>query len=127
MAATLAVSDEPPGLAQQTEAFLSYKSVVEKTAGMVGDAEAQRLAQKHGLQVLNLTWEDTGRNKNSADRSEHQRHDDSGAATRSAERKAVSLTCMPVIRFPNFSDLTGDVPLDKISLLVGNEKGERAA
>jgi hypothetical protein len=30
---------------------------------------------------------------------------------------------MPVIRFPNFSDLTADVSLDKFYLLVGNEDG----
>ncbi len=34
------------------------------------------------------------------------------------------LTCMPVIRFPNFSDLSADVPLDRFYLLVGNEKGD---
>src|SRR5207302_985449 len=31
-------------------------------------------------------------------------------------------TCMPVIRFPNFEDKTGDVKMDKFSLLVGNQK-----
>ena len=30
---------------------------------------------------------------------------------------------MPVIRFPNFSDLTADISLDKFYLLVGNEDG----
>jgi hypothetical protein len=121
--ALLSCSD-PPGIAQQTAAYLSYKSVVEKTAGMVGDREAQRLAQKHGLQVLNLTWEDTGRNKNSA---VGPNISDMTIQVQQLDprNEARSLTCMPVIRFPNFSDLTGDVPLDKISLLVGNEKGER--
>jgi hypothetical protein len=36
-----------------------YGTVVQKTAGMVGDAEVQALARKHGLQVMNVTWEDT--------------------------------------------------------------------
>jgi hypothetical protein len=31
---------------------------------------------------------------------------------------------MPVIRAPNFSDRTGDVPMDLLSVMVGNEKGE---
>ena len=30
---------------------------------------------------------------------------------------------MPVIRYPNFSDLTADISLDKFYLLVGNEDG----
>ena len=43
-----------------------YRQAIDKTVGMVGNAQAQQLAGKHGLQVLNLTWEDTGRSKNSA-------------------------------------------------------------
>jgi hypothetical protein len=33
------------------------------------------------------------------------------------------LSCMPVIRFPNFTDLSGDISPDAFFLLVGNEKG----
>ena len=32
------------------------------------------------------------------------------------------LHLMPVIRYPNFSDLTADVPMQKLSVLTGNEK-----
>ena len=32
------------------------------------------------------------------------------------------LTCMPVIRFPNFSDKTVDIPLDEFYVIVGNQK-----
>jgi hypothetical protein len=118
------VCGQPPGLAQQVAEYLSYKSVVDKTSGMVRDQEAQRLAQKYGLQVLNLTWEDTGRNKNSA---VGPNISDMTIQVQQLDprNEARTLSCMPVIRFPNFTDVTGDVPLDKISLLVGNEKGER--
>ncbi len=34
---------------------------------------------------------------------------------------------MPVIRYPNFSDLTADVPMQNLSVLTGNEKGESTA
>jgi hypothetical protein len=34
------------------------------------------------------------------------------------------LSLMPVIRHPNFEDLTADIPLDNFYLLMGNEKGE---
>jgi len=124
MAAMFAGLQDPPGLAQQTEAFLSYKSVVEKTAGMVGDPDAQRLSQKHGLQVLNLTWEDTARFKNSA---VGPNISDMTIQVQQLDprNEAFSLTSMPVIRFPNFSDVSADIPLDKFTLLVGNEKGER--
>jgi hypothetical protein len=36
------------------------------------------------------------------------------------------VTCMPVIRFPNFSDKTGDISADKFFLQVGNENGNSA-
>jgi hypothetical protein len=108
---------------QDTEEERGYRETVRKTAAMVSDAEAVRLAGKHSLQVLNLTWEDTGRFKNSAvgpnisDMTiQVQTHD---AATGQYQA-----TCMPVIRFPNFEDKTGDVKMDKFSLLVGNEKGK---
>jgi uncharacterized membrane protein len=29
--------------------------------------------------------------------------------------------CLPLIRYPNFADLTWDVPIDKVSVTVGNE------
>jgi hypothetical protein len=35
-----------------------------------------------------------------------------------------NLTCLPVIRFPNFSDKTADIDPDKFFLLVGNERGQ---
>src|SRR5689334_10684872 len=123
MAASMIGFDDPPGLAQQTEAFLSYKSVVEKTAGMVGDAEARSLAQRFGLNVLNLTWEDTSRFKNS---SVGPNISDMTIQVQQLDprNEAISLTSMPVIRFPNFSDVSADIPLDKFTLLVGNERGE---
>ncbi|TVS21017.1 MAG: hypothetical protein EA424_01055 [Planctomycetaceae bacterium] len=36
-----------------------YSQVIQKTTGMVRDRAVQRLAQKHGLHVLDVTWEDT--------------------------------------------------------------------
>jgi hypothetical protein len=39
----------------------AYSQVIKKTVDMVHDKAIQRLAEKHGLRVLNVTWEDTGR------------------------------------------------------------------
>lgn len=39
----------------------TYSQVIQKTTGMVRDKAVQRLAQKHGLHVLDVTWEDTAR------------------------------------------------------------------
>lgn len=98
-----------------------YREVIDATAGMVSDADAVRLAQRHGLQVLNVTWEDTGRYKGSSvgpnisDMTIQVQEQD-------PRTKQYRLTCMPVIRFPNFSDRTADIKPDQFFLLVGNEK-----
>lgn len=102
--------------------YAEYQTVIHRTAAMVGDAEARRLAARYGLDVLNVTWEDTGRFKGScvgpniSDMTIQVQHKD----PRSGK---YSLHCMPVIRFPNFSDTTGDISPDEFYLLVGNEKG----
>jgi hypothetical protein len=43
-----------------------YRDAIVQTAQMVKDQKAQALASKHGLQILNLTWEDAGRFRGSA-------------------------------------------------------------
>jgi hypothetical protein len=73
--------------------------------------------------VLNVTWEDTGRFKGSAVGPNISDMTIQVESRRSA-REPSRLSCMPVIRVPNFSDVTGDVSLDIFWLLVGNEKGE---
>jgi hypothetical protein len=100
-----------------------YRQAVEKTAGMVNDAAVQKAASAQGLQVLNLTWEDTGRYQNSSvgpnisDMTIQVQQKD-------PQNGQYQLTCMPVIRFPNFSDKTADISPDKFFLLVGNEKDQ---
>lgn len=96
--------------------------VISKTQKMVRDLRIQKMAHQYGLGVMDLTWEDTGRYKNSSvgpnisDMTIQIQHKDT-------RTEAYSLHCMPVIRYPNFSDRTGDVPLDKFFILVGNERG----
>jgi hypothetical protein len=101
----------------------AYREAIRRTAGMVADPTAQRLAQRHGLQVLNLTWEDTGRYKGSS-----VGPNISDMTIQVAERdprtERLSVTCMPVIRFPNFSDKTCDLDPRDFTLLVGNENGQ---
>jgi hypothetical protein len=100
-----------------------YVQAIQNTAAMVWNNEAQRLANQYGLNILNVTWEDTGRYYNSAvgpnisDVTIQVQH-------RDPLTNQYQLTLMPVIRYPNFSDLTADISLDKLYLLVGNEDGE---
>lgn len=111
-----------PHAALATRPVPGYAQVLTDTANMVADADAQRLAAARGLNIVNVTWEDTGRYKGSSvgpnisDMTIQVQHKD----PRSGDAR---LFLMPVIRFPNFEDTTGDVPLDRFSLLVGNEDG----
>lgn len=104
--------------------YQSYQEVIQKAQNMVSDSAVVELVNKYGLEILDLTWEDTGRYKNSAvgpnisDMTIQVQQKNSGA-------RLYSLACMPVIRYPNFSDKTGDIPLDKFYILAGNENGKK--
>lgn len=96
----------------------AHAEAITRTAEMTRSGTAQKLAGKHGLQILDLTWEDTGRFKGSC-----VGPNISDMTIQVAEGGRV--TCMPVIRYPNFSDKTGDVSIDDVMLRVGNERGAR--
>lgn len=108
--------------ARDVRIYRPYRDVVLKTVAMVSDPHAQRLAARRGLQVLNVTWEDTGRYKGSAvgpnisDMTIQVQVQD-------PRTNEYSLFCMPVIRYPNFSDISADLSPDKFYLLAGNERG----
>ncbi len=104
--------------------YAAYKKAIEETAAMTSDEKAQKLAQKHGLQVLNVTWEDTGRYKDSAV-GPNISDMTIQVGARDPKTEAFNVTCMPVIRFPNFSDKSADLDPRDFTLLVGNQNGER--
>lgn len=100
-----------------------YLQAIQRTAEMVWDQQAIDLAARHGLNILNVTWEDTGRYKDSSvgpnisDVTIQVQHLD-------PQSGEYHLSLMPVIRYPNFSDLTADLSPDDFFLLVGNERGQ---
>ena len=108
---------------QQRQQFNRDRQVIERTQAMVQDPVARRLAEALELNILNVTWEDTGRfygsavGPNISDMTIQVQQQDPATGRH-------QLHLMPVIRHPNFADLSADIPLDKFYLLVGNEKGE---
>lgn len=96
----------------------AFHAVVQAVAGMRGGGAA--LAQL-GLDVVHVTWEDTARYKGSA---VGPNISDMTIQVQSVHRGRSCLTCMPVIRFPNFGDRTCDLPIESFLLRVGNERGE---
>jgi hypothetical protein len=104
--------------------YQDYLKVVRDTASMVGNSDAQRMVNHYGLNILNVTWEDTGRYKGS---SVGPNISDMTIQVQTTDpnTQQYQLHLMPVIRFPNFSDKTCDVKLDNFYLLVGNERGNK--
>lgn len=96
-----------------------YAAMVSRVAGMTNDARLRALAARHGLQLLNVLWEDTGRYQGSA---VGPNISDVTIEVVSGDGGARKLALMPVLRFPNFTDRTADVRLDRIFLRVGNER-----
>ncbi|MDI3288415.1 hypothetical protein [Polyangium sp. 15x6] len=110
-------------VAPAPEPTVNYQSVVAKVESMIRDRDVLEGANRRGLSVTKVTWEDTARAKGSSlgpnisDLTLQVRfHDESGSYYKTA--------LMPVLRFPNFTDRTGDVPADRFFVRVGNQKAD---
>jgi len=103
----------------EANAPADYPSVVAKVASMVSDANVTRGAGRRGLDVMNVMWEDTGRFEGS---SVGPNISDLTLQVRYKDGRDFQTELMPVIRFPNFSDRTGDIPADRFLVRVGNHK-----
>ncbi|GAQ88560.1 hypothetical protein KFL_004390080 [Klebsormidium nitens] len=86
-------------------------SLVQTIASLDMNTSNMSLAQSYGLAIQTDSWEDTARTKNScwgpniADLTLH-----------------VAGSRLPMIRKPNFADVTADVPMSFFSVTTGNEK-----
>ncbi len=97
----------------------SYIQVVNQTARMVSNRSAQRLVRAKGLRILNVMWEDTGRWKGS---SVGPNISDVTIEVHAKQGRGWHRALMPVIRYPNFTDKTGDIKLNKLFIRVGNQR-----
>jgi hypothetical protein len=99
----------------------AHQQAADRVAGMVSDGEAQAFARQHGLSVVNVMWEDTGRWQGS---SVGPNISDVTIEVESQDRRGQKRThLMPVLRYPNFGDTTADVRLDEFFVRIGNERG----
>jgi hypothetical protein len=113
-------TDEPDWGIKDPSDSREYARVIDKVANMVQDGDLVSRVQRRGLSLVNVTWEDTGRAQGSSlgpnisDLTLQVRRRDESGQFQSA--------VMPVIRFPNFTDRTGDVTSDRFFIRVGNER-----
>lgn len=85
------------------------------------DCSAQKIAKRFGMHITTVAWEDCARDKNSS--LGPCIYDMTLEIT--PPFKKYGYSCLPVIRYPNYNDMTWDVPIEKISLMVGNENGSK--
>ncbi len=99
---------------------VAYSQVVHQVVDMVNDQKIGDAVTRRGLALQNLMWEDTGRSEGS---SVGPNISDLTLEVRYRENGQNRADLLPVIRFPNFEDRTGDVPSDRFLVRVGNQKG----
>ncbi|MCC7070012.1 MAG: hypothetical protein IT383_01735 [Deltaproteobacteria bacterium] len=106
--------------AQQMDAatLAAFRQAISSVVAMPSDGALQSRANRLGLNVLNVMWEDTGR---SAGSSVGPNISDVTLQVREPVGGGTRTHLLPVIRFPNFSDKTADVPADKLWIKVGNQ------
>ena len=95
-----------------------FARIIDRVVNMPFDDDLVSRARRYGLDVLNVTWEDTGRNIGS---SVGPNISDLTLQVREPVGGADRTHLLPVLRFPNFSDTTADVRLDKLWVRVGNQ------
>ena len=97
-----------------------YDRVVTRVSSMVSDEQLQRAVEGRGLALQNVNWEDTGRAEGSA--LGPNITDLTLQVRRRTDTGELVSTLMPVIRFPNFTDRTGDINSDLFFVRTGNEQ-----
>eukprot|EP01083_Nonionella_stella_P081541 224657_1 len=98
----------------QSEKKLSLHEIIVKVTNMVSyDSNASILAKKAGLAINYLSWEDCARDKGSC-----------WGPCISDMSLCVNNSCMPVIRKPNYSDVTWDVKMSSVPIVIGNQSSD---
>ncbi|MDX2273567.1 MAG: hypothetical protein NW237_16675 [Cyanobacteriota bacterium] len=97
-----------------------FQTAMKRVVNMIRDIALCDRVKKLGLNVVNVMWEDMARTpgstwgENISDMTLQVRYPD----------RPNQKELLPVIRYPNFTDKTGDIPLELIKIKIGNEKGE---
>ncbi len=117
--AAIASSDNvAAGSRMDPQTLSAFRTAIANVEGMTNDGNLQQQAGRHGLNVLNVLWEDTGRNSGS---SVGPNISDVTLQVREPVDGGVRTHLLPVLRYPNFSDKTADIPVDKLWIKVGNQ------
>jgi hypothetical protein len=86
-------------------------------ANIVNNNETKELLKAYGLQALSVTWEDPSRYENSC---LGKNISDLTLVLKNNTRFRNNML-MPIIRYPNFGDISYDAPISTFKIRVGNE------
>ena len=112
---------EAPAPKYSKETLTALRKTIWQVEHMPESERLQARAWRHRLEVLNVLWEDTGRYEGSSvgpnisDVTLLLRAPTNAAGTRTREH------LLPVLRAPNFTDKTADLPADSLWVKVGNQ------
>jgi len=95
--------------------FSKLQDLTKTVSNIASNSKLQTIAKEHNLSINSITWEDTGRFKDSC------WGPNISDMTLRLDKENILL---PVIRRPNFSDETADLPIKNFTLMAGNEKGD---
>ncbi len=105
--------------AMSDETLQAFRAAISAVTQMPNDGALQSRAERLGLNVLNVLWEDTGRFAGS---SVGPNISDVTLQVREPAGGGFRTHLLPVIRFPNFSDKTADIEASKLWIKVGNQR-----
>lgn len=95
------------------------QEAVEEVIKLEQDEKCNRFAERQGLAIQTVSWEDTARLKNSC-----WGPNISDMTLALSQGKDTDCTYLPMIRKPNFADVTTDIPINQFSVTVGNERAQ---
>lgn len=98
--------------------IMDFANTIDRVSNMVYDDELHERVTRRGLNVVNIAWEDTGRAVGSS--LGPNITDLTLQVRRRLWNGEWADALMPVVRYPNFSDRTADIPADRFFLRVGN-------
>ncbi len=100
----------------------SFDQTVERVVSMPANAEVAAKARARGFSIINVMWEDTARTPGSCWGANITDMTLQVRVPGARGEEGFETKLLPVIRKPNFQDVTCDLPFDKVKVRVGNEK-----
>lgn len=103
----------------------AYRGMVEDVAGLAGwRSPAREAAERHGLDITSVSWDDPSRVGTNSPWGANIIDSSLSVEMADAKTGQTASALMPIVRQPNFEDVTADIDMDNFKINVGNAQGE---